>query len=204
MPTSENNLTPSPHAAWPSARRRGFTLIELISAISVSVIITGVAGLIILNAAKQRGDIAARVELYDSGAAAMDVVTRRLREISQDECPENPSPCLDGNAQITYASATRIEFDETGFQLNGAADSVEMSIDGATNWHALLRNTTGLTFSYFDRTGSALTSLPLSETDRHAVRRIVCEFQLARGGESARLRAGVFLRAFMNEVESDP
>lgn len=185
-----------------SRRRSAFTLIELVVALSVGVIVSGIAGSLVWSASRIRSEAAARVELTETAAAAMEQVVRHLREIHQDECPGEETPCLNGHAQIDEAAANALRFDETGFRLNGA--TLQITIDDGASWHIVARDVTLLAFEYFDRLGGAMTSLPLSETDRHAVRRIHATLELSRGTEKAKLRTGIYLRSFLDEVQSDP
>ena len=184
--------------------RSGFTLIELVISISVGAIISGVAGSLLWNASSQRAETAVRSELYDMGSTAMEVIFRHLREISQDECVGSPTPCLEGNAQISAASLTDLRFGNEGFRQNSADGTVEMTIDGGTTWHRLATDVSSAAFGYFDRTANPLTAFPLSATDRAAVRCISVDIQLARGGQNAHLRSAVYLRSFMNEVAGVP
>jgi len=177
-------------------------LIELVVSIAVGAIISGTAAMLLLSAARYRGETAARAELVDTAGAALETIIRHVREISQDECPGNPSPCLLGNAQIAEAGASALRFDGFGFRLAGT--TIEMTNDDAVNWHPLLRNVSGLAFTYFDRNGATLSAVPLSATDRAAVRRVSVQISTAAGAETLNLRTGIYLRAFMNEVMSVP
>lgn len=183
-------------------QHRGFTLIELVVSIAVGAIISGSAAMLLLNASRQRGETAARAELVDTAGVALESIIRYVREVSQNECPADPTPCLLGNAQIDEAGVSTIRFDGIGFRINGT--TIEMTNNDGTNWHPLLRNASGLTFTYYDRDGATLNSLPLSATNRAAVRRVTVEISTARGSETLNLRTGIYLRAFMDEVLSDP
>lgn len=183
-------------------RRRAFTLVELVVSITVGVIISGIAATLILNASKQRMEIAARGEITDMGSSAMELMLRYIREISQDECPSAATPCLNGNAQISKADASDLRFDNLCFRLN--AGNIEISNDSAGSWYTLATRVTGLTFTYYDRYAAALTSLPLSAADRAKVRRITIQIDLASGVETTRIRTSIYLRNFMNEVTSAP
>ncbi|MCG8406442.1 MAG: type II secretion system GspH family protein [Phycisphaerales bacterium] len=191
-----------------AVRAYGFTLIELIVSITVGVIISGSAGLLILNAARQRAEVSARSELIDMGSAAMECVLRYVREIRQDEnFPAGPTPDLQGNAQISTASATELRFDNYGIRLNGS--EIQITNDTGGNWHTFAKNVTGLTFTYYGWTSGIeapqeLSPLPLSSTNRQAVRIIQIQIDLARGSETTRLRTSVYLRSFMNEVNNAP
>ncbi len=196
-------LRERPHAARLRRSLPAFTLIELVVSVSVGVIISGLAAGMIWNASAQRAAIAARSELTDVGSAAMEVLLRYLREIPQDECPQESTPCLHGRAQIEAASARELRYGSLGFRFDVAGGVVEMSDDGGGSWHPLVRDVTDFAFAYFDRGGTLLPASPLSENERQAVRRIAVDLQLGRGAESIRLRCSVYLRNFMNEGDSE-
>ncbi len=170
--------------------------------IAVGAIISGMAAMMILNASRFRAETAARSELVDTAGAALETMIRTIREIPQDECPLAATPCLNGNAQILEADDSILRFDVYGFRLNGS--TIEMSNDTTVSWHPLLRDATGLTFTYSDRTAGTLGTLPLSASDRADVRRITVEIDLARGTEALGIRTSIYLRSFMDEVMSDP
>ncbi|RIK68838.1 MAG: hypothetical protein DCC65_01515 [Planctomycetota bacterium] len=197
-----SSTQPGRHVYRTRPARGGFTLVELIVSLSVGVIISGIAGSLVWNASKIRGDLAARSELVDVAAGAMELMVRHVREIPQDECPGQPSPCLNGKAQIDVAGASELRFGETGFRRQG--DELQMSQDGGSAWHLVVDDVAALAFTYFDREGTALASLPLSQSDRENVRLIRIELHLSRGGQSAVLRTATYLRSFMNEVETAP
>jgi type II secretory pathway pseudopilin PulG len=175
-------------------RMTAFTLIELVTSMTVGVIICGIAASLIWNASRQRAETAARSELMEVGSAALEVMLRYLREIPQDAA-------LLGEAQVDVAAATELRFDGgiVGFRLDGGANTLEMTNDSGANWHPLAKDVSGLTFSYFQGDGSGLTSLPLSLVDRQSVRRISLQVQLDRSSQSALLRTSIYLRNFMNE-----
>ncbi len=206
------SLQPSEPTRRRAARRvrvrRGFTLIELIVSIAIGAIISGTAGLLLMNAARQRGQVAARCELVDMGSAAMEVMLRYIREIRQDENnPQGATPDLQGNAQISLADASQLRFDEYGFRQSGSA--LEMTSDNGASWHPLVRDVADFDVTCFGwSTGVEapiqLSPLPLSAANRAAVRRIQLELQLARGSETAHLRTSIYLRNFMNEAANAP
>jgi len=185
-----------------SKRRRGFTLVELIVAITAGAIVSGSAAMLLLNASRYRAETAARAEMIDMASVGLETMVRYVREIDQDECPGDPSPCLNGNAQIDTAAANNIVFDAYGFRLSGS--NLEMSTDTAVTWQPLVRNVSAFTLRYFDRSNNELSSLPLNASDREDVRRLQIRITLQIGGETLPLQTSVYLRAFMGEVLSDP
>ncbi len=183
--------------------RRGFTLVELVVSIVAGTIISGLAAMLIMNASRQRGQAAARGELVDQGAAAMEVILRYAREISQgDDCPGNNPPCLNKKAQISTADASDLQFDAYGIRQSGNELQITSNSGGA--WHRLAANVSTLTFTYHDRDNLTLAPLPLSAANREKVRRVTIQLSLAAGTESAYLRTSIYLRNFMNEVLDEP
>jgi type II secretory pathway pseudopilin PulG len=190
-----------PRRGWsPPAALRAFTLIELVVSMSVGIVVCGLAGSLVWNASRLRAETGARSELVDLASAAVEIYVRYTREIAQNECPSNPTPCLQGNAQISLASASQLVFGTTGFRYDAANGRLEISNNGGTTWQLLCSDVSSCTFSYVNRLGSSLATFPLSATDRAAVRRVGIDLQLTRGAETAHLRASTFLRNFMNEV----
>lgn len=177
-------------------KRHAFTLIELVTAMTVGVIISGLAGSLIWNASKQRAEIAARCELIDMGAVSLEGMIRYIREIPQDAASS-------GNAQIGLAQATELQFGSVGFKLDSGTNTLRITNDGAANWHTLAADVIGLAFTYFSRTGAVLSSFPLSAADRASVRRIQVDLQLDRSSQTAKLRNSIYLRNFMDEVGTD-
>lgn len=183
--------------------RSGSTLIELVISLSVGVIICGVSGSLLWNAARQRAETAARSELADTAASAVEVFVRYVREIPQDECPGNPTPCLLGNAQISQATASQLLFGTTGFRFDSTNRRLEISSNGGTSWQILCTDVDSCLFSYFNRVNASLVAFPLNATNRAAIRRITIDLQLSRSTETAHLRTSIYLRNFMNEVATD-
>jgi|CXWL01.1.fsa_nt_gi prepilin-type N-terminal cleavage/methylation domain-containing protein len=185
---------------------RGFTLIELVISIAVGSIISGSAAMLLWNATSQRSDAAARGELFDLASTSMEVLVRHLREIPQDECPSGSTPCLNENAQVGYASATEIRFGDFGStstkRFRHSGTDLQMSANDGTNWYTVAADVSGLTFEYYNRAGSALSSFPLSLSDREDIRRIKITLNFTRLSQTAKVQTSVFLRSFLNEVMS--
>ena len=182
--------------------RAGFTLIELVVSISVSVIICGISGSLLWNATQQRSEVSARAELIDLGASAMEIMVRYLKEIPQDECSGNPPPCLAGHAQVTTASATQVRWGTYGFRKSGT--NLQMTSNSGTTWYTLCTDVSALAFTYYNRTSQNLLAVASPGDDPQNMRRITISLTLNRTNQTAKLQTGVFLRNFMNEVTSDP
>lgn len=179
-------------------RRSGFTLIELVTCIAVGVVICGSAGSLVWNATIIRTEASNRGEMVNAASAALELMLRYFREILQDECPANPTPCNLGNAQVSTATATQLRFGNYGFRLTST--NLEMTTDNAANWYTAAKYVSSLAFSYYNKSGTALTSFPLSSTDRAAIRRVVIAVSMTRGSQTVSVRCGLYLRCFMNEA----
>lgn len=172
-------------------QRRAFTLVELIVCIVVSAVIAGMAGSLLWNATRMRSEVGARAELIDIAARGMEQLLRYIREIPQDAS-------LAGQAQISTANVSDLRWDVYGFRKTGT--TIEMTTNSGTTWRPVVNEATALTFTYYDKTGATLSSLPLNAANRQAVRLIKINLTVTRASESAELQTSIYLRAFMNEV----
>ncbi len=183
--------------------RKAFTLIELVVCIAVGSIISGAAGMLLWNASAIRSDASARGEICDEGAMALEVMTRYLREITQnDNClpADDANFCPSGDANISTANYNQINFGVYGFRNVAGSGMVEMTTDTGSTWRPLVKDVSGLTITYFDRLNASLSPLPLSAAGREDVRRVRITLSLSRGTQSVKLRTSLYLRSFMNEV----
>lgn len=178
----------------------GFTLVEVVTSITVGVIISGIAGTLIWNASRQRAEVSARSELIDLGSAAMEIMLRYIREIPQgDDCPLDAVPCLNGEAAIDVASSTELRFGDIGFRFTAETMKLEMTTNGTTipaNWYSLATDVMEFAFVYYDRCGQPTTSAP-------EVRRVRIALKLSRGVQITALATSIYLRSFMDEWETD-
>ncbi|HUN81178.1 MAG TPA: prepilin-type N-terminal cleavage/methylation domain-containing protein [Phycisphaerae bacterium] len=198
----------SSHSSSAVSRRRSgrpsraFTLIEMISTIVISSIVCGSACMLLWNAARQRSEIAARAELVDEGAAALEILVRYFRDITQNECPVNPTPCLNGNAQVTSATSTQVRWGNFGVRQSGS--ELQMTSDNGANWRTLCADLSSVQMTFFNRLGQDLQTQTAPGNGPTYMRRIVVTLTLSRAGQTVDLRTGTYLRNFMNEVTSDP
>ena len=185
-----------------SSRASAFTLVEFVSTMVISVIMCGSAGSLLWDSAQQRSEIAARSELIDIGSAALERMVRSLRDITQDECPGGGTPCLNGNAQVSSATATQIRWGSNGIRLSGT--EVQLTTNNAANWYTLAADATDLQLIYYNRTGQDLQTLSAPGNAASNMRRVSITLKLGRANQNVTLRTGLYLRNFMNEVTSDP
>jgi len=185
-------------------------LVELVVCMTVGAIISGTAATLLWNASRQHSEVAARAELIDMGAAALEQVVRHVREVAQD----GPPGPLNGQARVTLAGGSEVRFVRidpvsgteisTGFRRNGATNRLEMTMDNAVSWFPLATDVTAFTLVYYNRKDQDISLLSYPDSEAYNTRRIGMTLTLARGTETAKIRTSVFLRNFMNEVELAP
>ncbi len=174
-------------------RRPAFTLIELVIAMTAGGIISMIAGTLLIEASWALAAASQRARLADQSVRAVEQVLRYVREIDQDSS-------LTGLSQITTANTADLRFGIYGFRLTGS--TLEMSIDSAASWQPVCNAVSTLTFRYYDKNGSQLSSVPLSSTDSANVRQVSIELVVGSLSTNHRVRSRVYLRNFMNEAAS--
>ena len=199
-----------PQVAVRISQRRAFTLVELVVSISVGVVISGVASSLLWNASKQHSEVAARTELMDVAAGALEQMVRHVREVGQGGAP---GP-LNGQARITTASSNDFRFVRTdqatatdintGFRRNAAASLLEMTTDNAVTWRTLATEVSALTLTYYNRKDQDLSLLAFPDSEPINARRARITLTLTRGTQVAKVQTSVYFRSFMNEVDLAP
>ena len=156
-------------------RESGFTLFEMIMVISLTGIIAGVIAVPLVEVTRRHQRSTTRAALVVEGQMALERILRELRQ----------------ETTVSLASASQIDFGSESLRLNSGA--LEYSPD-ATTYHKLCGHVSSFSFGYVDSSGSALTSFPLSSSDRAAIRRLILSLILTDQGETVQLRTGVYLR----------
>jgi type II secretory pathway pseudopilin PulG len=177
--------TRAPHTL--RARRGGHTLLELVTVIAVAGVIAGVIAPPLAQGLRLQNSATVRGALLQEGRSALERLTRELRETPYD------AAATDAPA-ITLADATAIDCQDQSYRLTGT--TLERCAAGASTWYPLAKHVSAATFSYYDQDGNALAATPLSAANRALIRRIGVDVTLAQGGQTLRLRSGVFLRYF--------
>ncbi len=161
---------------------RGFTLIEIV----LVMLLIGVLATVLIHPFRQGVQSFVAVRTHgDLSARARDATTRMIREI------RNIQKEADNTANISSAYASTITF--TDVQDN----AITFALSGNTvqrNSNALVDQVSSLQFQYFNGSNAALTSLPLNEDDRKAVRRIRVVMTLQEGGQTITVTGEAFLR----------
>lgn len=165
----------------------GFTLVELVMVISLMGIIAAMTAPALLEATKNRNRLVIRQTLLTEGQIALERICRELREMDL-ESGDNDVP------DLSAAELSRVDFEQLAYRVSGT--ELQRSADGGTNWQVMARSVQSFTLSYYDASGTSLSSLPLSEADRESVRRITVEVGLLQNGESLTLRSSAYLRMF--------
>jgi hypothetical protein len=168
-------------------------MLELVIAMVAAGAVSLMAGMLLLEGSAIVASATRRAWLADQSARAMEQMLRYIREIEQDAG-------LTGQAQISTAAVNELRFGAIGFRANGG--NLEMTTDTAVTWHRCSPLLSSLTFRYYNLNGSELTAVPLSSTDRAAVRQVSIEIVMASGDQSHRLRTRAYLRNFMNEASA--
>lgn len=175
-----------PSPACPG-QRSGFSLIELVTVISLAGLIAGVVAPPFVQATQARHRMSKRGILLSEGRTALERMIREWREI-------HAAAGDDHAADITTAEARSMRFESTGYRVNDT--TLERLSENSRSWRPMASHVSSLALTYFDEAGSALTRVPLNATDRGRVRRIIAVLTLTHGGESITLRSGAFLRYF--------
>ena len=169
--------------------RRGTTLVELMLTLVIFGIVLGVVFSFLVGTRNSYTDTRERVQYQQSLRAVISLLTREIRSTGCD-------PMNAGFDMFTVADVNQIGCQ---MDLNGDMDCTDadpdesvvyafdpgagtLSRDVGGGAQVILRGLTGVTFSYFDETGLAMTATPLNATDRANVRYV--EVNLA--GESER------------------
>lgn len=153
------------------------TLVELMVAISMFGVITVVVFTFLTNSRASYSDMSAKVEYQQSMRAVLGLVSREVRSAGCDPLQAGFDHC----ALATAATCEfRMDLDGDGLiEVAEPAEDVTYSWDPNTETllrdngggpQVILRDVTALQFRYFDATGAALTSLPLTIADRARVR----------------------------------
>lgn len=156
------------HARIIGGRRRAYTLIELVVLITVTGVLAAIGSAFLLQGLKAWQNYQFLTDTAEQARAGMDWMVREVRETDVDSL---------GAPIIATASATSYSF--THYLEVGGNESVAFSWGGVAgnpltrNAQTLVPKVNSLVFTYYDKNDAALSSLPLSATDREAVRRVV-------------------------------
>lgn len=171
-----------------AARRRAFTLVEVIAAMAVIATLGSVAAMVIARAADAYNTSATAAQVQAELSAALDRIERHLRMI----------PGAGGT--LSYISAVT----PTSLTWTGTDDECSLSLSGgqvllvmdAGAPATILTGVTAFSVACADESGAAMAGT-LVDDECEDIRRITIAATVSRSGITATGRTGVFLRCTM-------
>ena len=161
----------------------GFTLVEMVAALTVLALLAAIVGPLLSNGARAYNDSAATLHTLSDLRIASERLVRELREIRRDGS---------GNYDISLPlSSTTLQFFKTDSEqvtISTAAPMVTLSYAGIAGTPILSDKVSALNFSYFQTDGS------LPANDNSDVAFIDFELILTHAGNNYAQRARVALR----------
>lgn len=159
----------------------GMSLVEMLITMTILAVVCVVVTTIFINSSRLQSRTARRAEVQMSSRQGLSLLTTELRQAGAD--PFDPPIGLVG---LVTANATqiRIRADLNGdgaLQTTEPSEDVTYSYDGTAKTitrnpgagaAVLVPNVTGLTFTYYNAAGTALTPLPLSAANAALVRTV--------------------------------
>jgi len=183
--------------------RRGMTLVELIVALALFAIISAVVIGFLTDSRRTYTSTSDRAHYQQSLRAVFSLLTRELRSAGCDPaetglealsvCDDSILRCrmdLDGDGSTLGMNPDE---DINYVYVPGTRELQRTAPDG--NTMVILREVTGLQFTYFDATGTQLAGTPLSPDDRDRVRFVDIDITgELRSGEPVNYSTRIFLR----------
>lgn len=170
-----------------SMKRRGFTVVEVISAITIIAIMGLVASGLVVRVSTASADSTNRMALHTELATSMERIDKLLRQIGKKTGATNPN--------ITTLTATSITFNtNTTIALIGTDLTLAENGGPAIT---LLSGVTSLSIAAFNEANTAM-SASLSGSACDPIRRLQVTITAGRNGVSDTLRTKVYLRSTMS------
>ena len=173
----------------PHRRRHGFTLVEMMAAMTIVAAVGSVPSAVIYSAIRSYQEASTRAVLHADAATALDDAFRLLSSISRDTSAAVVAPAI---SSLTATSVTW----NTNFSLSLSGTQLMFSEAGATA-RPLLNNISSLTISAYDESNAALAAT-LSGASPQPIRRLQLQVTVTRNGISETLRMRVFIRSMMS------
>gem|GEM_PF-2695897 len=190
---------PQSHAARPSqvgamaaAYRRGFTIVELLAAMSIVGVASVATTAVAVSAVATLRDASVSWSLHQDAAAALDRMSLDLRGLAQNSSTQGPDvTSISGNAIITATGLT-YRFIDASASAPGRIEVIESSSSGPVT---LVASATSMSIVVQDGAGAVLTLPMTSAAAASSVRRIVITLSVARAGVTETLRTTVTIRS---------
>ena len=153
--------------------RKGFTIIEMLIAMVISMVVLGSIISVYLMQSKKYDREEYLVEMQENARAGIDMVTRELMNAGYD-----PTGSADAGVLLAEDNSVRFTMDLDGNgAISGANEDITYALDGTDlqltrNGQPVAENITAVVFTYYDNTNTALSDTPLNSTDLAKVRRI--------------------------------
>ena len=169
--------------------RRAFTLVEVISTLTVMAIIGGIASRIAFQSFAAMNDASIRFGLHDQLAAAMERIAIELRTISVQPGSNPVAPDING------ATTNSLSFNAGSSPRTLAQDGSVLRLTGQAGVDTpLATSISSFVVQCYNGANAPLPSAP-SPGQLAAVRRIQITLVASSGGVSETLRTKVFIRS---------
>ncbi len=179
----------SPHALHRGGpARRGFTLVETITAASLTAVLAMSSTALVYTSVGAYRDATTRAQLAEESSAAMDRLTRALWSIGRDSTAPIIAPA------IASLAPTSIVWNGN-WSLTLTGDQLMISENGATA-RPILRNVTAFSIQALDQTNTAMAAT-LTAAATQPIRRLQIQITVSRNGVDETLRSKVFIRSTM-------
>jgi type II secretory pathway pseudopilin PulG len=167
------------------ASRRAFTLVELITTMTVVAALGSVVSVVIMSAVDSYSRASTTAQLHSELSITLDRLDQMLQYI-----PRSASAGPD----IASVTATSITW-STNWSLSLTGTQLQLSEAGAAST-VLLKDVSSLSIQTYDESDSALAA-SLSGAACAPIRRIRVTITLTRGGVSETLRTRIFIRSMV-------
>jgi hypothetical protein len=167
--------------------RRGFTLVEAITTITLISLLGSSGAVLISTGARAYSAAAGQAQLHQELSTAMEMVVRAIREIPADSAATSLAP------SITSVTATSIAWGTSSLSLTGT--NLEYVESGGTA-RVLLSDVTSFSVQCYNESNVAMAAT-LSGVATKPVQRVQVQVTVARNGISETLRTRVFMRSLL-------
>jgi len=175
-----------------AAYRRGFTIVELLAAMSIVGVASVATTAVAVSAVATLRDASVSWSLHQDAAAALDRMSLDLRGLAQNSSTQGPDvTSISGNAIITATGLT-YRFIDASASAPGRIEVIESSSSGPVT---LVASATSMSIVVQDGAGAVLTLPMTSAAAASSVRRIVITLSVARAGVTETLRTTVTIRS---------